>query len=162
MSKSKRQKKISNFKQITALKKEYQEISEVYRKNKEEYPMQVQRGLIRRGFPQGSLMYSDLLKQLELDLEEGKLMIDLGTMTINPTFNFQTNPRWQEIQKIKKEMQIVQLEKNISEIKKNVSEVETAIAEQNVLIEGRLKQIMEFLNEMNADVSDIKVPSYIG
>ena len=136
---------------------------EFLKKNAERHRIQVQRGLIQKGYPQSSPFYDDLIQTIKLDVADLKIKVDGGFKAIHPTFVFQGDPEWEKVQQTIHEKKLIANEKNLAEITKNVEEVERDIVKQNERIKIRRKQIIEELKELKADVFDFdeKPPSYI-
>ena len=149
---------------IPALKKELKVNDEVLKKNHENTNQQIQIGLYQKGFPQTSPMYDSLLEKMKLDLEDAQIKLDSGLKLMNPTFEFQTNPRWVEIQKEYHKQNIKAIGNNVKEILKQVEEVKKGITTQNERIKARRIQIIDELKDLKEDVSEFadKTPNYIG
>jgi hypothetical protein len=162
MTKSKRQKSIHKTTKVDELKKELQDNDAILKKNEENPRLQIQIGLYRKGFPQISPMYDSLIEKMQLDIEEMQLKVDSDFALINPTFAFQTIPRWREIQKTNHQKSIQATKDNLKEIEVNVELVKTEIQQQNERIIARREQILEELQKLGVDVADYKKPDYVG
>lgn len=149
---------------VQSLKKEIKDKDEILRKNYEEERQQVQIGLYQRGYPQTSPMYDSFLEKMKLDLEEAELKVEGGIVVLNPTFNFQKDHRWVEIQMIFHKKNIIAIKENIAETEKQIKEVQADITLQNERIKSRRIQILEELKELKQDISEYvdKTPNYIG
>lgn len=148
---------------IKELREELIKNDEILKKNKENHTIQVQMGLWKKGYPQSSPMYDTLIEKMEYDIKEFKIKLDSGFNVVNPTFAFQQDPRWIDMQiEIHKKM-LKATEDNIAEIRKNMGEVENDIIAQNERIKERRTQIIEELGELGEDISEIKEksPDYI-
>ena len=150
-------------KRIDELTKELKGNDEVLKKNHENLRNQVQEGLYKLGFPVGSAWYDSMLELMKMEAEETKIKLD-NLEVLNPTFKFQTVPRWLEIQRKMNEKNLKAKEENIKEIEKNVKQVKEDIEKQNQRIKFRRIQIIDILISYKVDVSEFtdKVPSYIG
>ena len=164
MTKSRLRKEVKKQKRIKELRDELAKNDEILRKNTEQHKTQVQVGLYRLGYPQSSPMYDSLIEKMNYDLEEFKIKLDSGFKVVNPTFAYQQDSRWIDIQIEIHQKMLKVVEGNMGEIKKHVEEVETAIVEQNARIESRKVHILEELEELGEDISKIKEksPNYIG
>jgi len=162
MTKSKKYKGESKNARIKELRKELVNNDDLYKKNKEQYRVQVQVALCQRGLPQGSPMYDSILEQKALELQEEKIKNDYGFIPINPIYKFQADLKLIKIQKQFSDKRIIALESNIKEIETQLSEVEIEIVAQNGRIEERRIQIIEDLKSLGNDTSDIEKPNYIG
>ena len=161
MGKNQKKKESEKNKTIEDLKKEFKDNEEIRKKNKEQYKLQVQMGMIKKGLPPNQ-MYDTLLQTIEGDIKELKMKLDTKFETINPVFQFQSMPEWGALQIEQAEKKLKQQNENIKEIKARVSEVKADVAEQNSRIEQRQPQIIEQLKKLKADISDVKIPNYIG
>lgn len=164
MAKSKRQTKKDKKEMIIALKKELKANDDLFKKNTEKYDEQVQIALYGRGYPQNSPMYDHMISNMKLDIEEISIAIEGGFKVLHPMFDFHTNPRWQEIQGIKKARDLEALKHNLKEIENNVDEVKNDIVAQNGRMKERRIQILEDLEALGEDVKKLKEasPDYIG
>lgn len=149
---------------IKSLVEELKANDEILKKNHENTREQIQIGLYKEGYSQANPMYDSFIERMELDLEEAQLKLDSGIVVEHPTFNFQTNPRWIEIQIILHNRNIVAIKSNLEDINEMLEKVKKLIVEQNERIKTRRFQIIEELKELKVDVSEYvnKVPDYIG
>ena len=125
---------------------------------------QVQEGLYQKGLPVGSAWYDSLIEKMNLDLEQKKLELETSFSTINPTFIFQEDKRWKEIQIKNYEKNIAAIQGSLKELEGNVESVKQQIQEQNERIIARRAQIIEELEKIGHDVSQYKTKpqDYIG
>jgi len=107
-------------------------------------------------------MYDSLIEKMKHDAKELELKIVSKFKVINPTFEYQKNIEWQNLQTDFAEKSLAAIKSNIEEVQKNLAEVEAAIAEQNTRIEERIKQILERLKELKEDITDFEKPAYFG
>lgn len=164
MSSKEKRKENREIKRVDELKREIKENDLVLKKNHEKTKEQIQVGLYQKGYPQGNPMYDSYIDKMKLDLEDAQIRIDSGLKLINPTFEFQTDPRWVEIQKECIKRNIKAIKGNLEEVEKRVEEVKKDIVAQNQRINLRRIQIIEDLKKQGENVSEFieKVPSYIG
>ena len=153
----KREKKIQDY--MTELRRN----DEMLKKNKEEHRMQVQIGLHKKGLPPGSPMFDTLLEKMKMDIEVEQIKVDLGFKCINPVFEFQRSKRLAEIQMEMSQKHVKAMKGNVAEIEKNLEEVKNDIIAQNERMKDRRVQILEELEKLGEDVSELKkeVPDYI-
>ena len=163
MSKAQTKKENRQKKKIESLKKELEDNDKVLEKNHKNLKSQIQEGLYKQGYPVGNAWYDVMLEKLKHDLESTEITLK-GLKIINPTFEFQTNPRWLELQKIQHEKNMEAFKANIKEIDDKVKLVKKQISEQSERIKARRIQIIDLLKDMKQDVSEYtnKTPDYIG
>lgn len=150
-------------KQIKDLMEELNRKDEMLKKNIEQYDIQVQQGLAKKGLPLEKL-YTILVKEREFDIEETEIMIESGMEIINPTYAYHNDKRWVDIQVRKQKDYLERLKKDVALIKKDVEEVKNDIVAQNGRIKERKIHIIEELEKLGEDVKDLKnnKPNYIG
>ena len=141
--------KFNKKERIEEIGKELKANEEILAKNKNQYKLQVQMGLIRKGFPP-NMMYDSLLEKLGIEIEEMNIKLDSKFEVVHPMFRFQSEPRWRAIQIEVTEKQLKQHRDNIEEIQKRVVEVKKEVAAQTIRIEARNKDIKEELKKLNS------------
>ena len=136
---------------------------ELLKKNIENKKIQIQRGMINKGFPKSSQMHDVLLEDTRLEIEDLKIRIGTNYQVVGATFEFQKAATWVGIQLAIHKRRLKEIESSYEEILACKEEVERDIVKQNERIKIRRKQIIEELKELKVDVSDFdeKPPSYI-
>lgn len=151
---------------IESLQKELIKNDKHIQKNIDEHNLMVQVGLqSSKGFPQGAMMYDDLIRDAEYDLKILKKKIDYEYKVLNAEYEYQTDSEWVKLQLENAIQQYKTSTKNLNEIKQNVSEVENDIIAQMERIKNRRIQILEELKVLGIDLTDKKQQkdkSYIG
>ncbi len=148
---------------IKSLWKELEDKSELLKRNKEQFHLQVQVGLLHKGYPQGNPMYHTWIERTKMELEEDQMKIDSKLKIINPMFEFQNNKRWKEIQIKMTTRKIKATKENLKLVEQQVEEVKNDITAQNEKIKNRRVQILEELEKLGEDVKELKkkAPDYI-
>lgn len=164
MTKAQIRKEKKKNKRIEELGKEIRDNDEILRKNHEEEKDQVQLGLCKRGYPPSAPMYDSLIERTKLEIEEKQIVLNSKFRTHSPTFDYQVNTRWKEIQNIFYEKNVSALKAKLELLEGDVKIVKADIAKQNERIKLRRIQIVEELKKLGEDTSELtgKVPSYIG
>lgn len=161
MTKSRKRKEISKAKQIEALRKELIANDDIFRKNKDQHNIQVQIGMINRGFPQQT-MYDSFIDNMKFQIKEAELKLKTKFRVLNPVYEFQKDQQWIDLQIEITEKGLEANKKNVGEVEKNVKEVENEIMVQNDRILGRRIQILDELKKLDYDTSDFTKPNYFG
>ncbi len=149
---------------IPALKEELKKNDALLKKNHENVREQIQIGLYQKGYPTTSPMYDTFLEKMKLDLEDAQIKVDSNIELITPTFKFQTNERWKEIQLEYNKRNVKAIKDNIKETETQIELVKKDITEQTERMKARRLQIIEELKDLKEDVSEFtgKTPEYIG
>ncbi len=163
MSKKETKKLNREKKKVEKLVTELKANDKILEKNHKDLRGQIQEGLYHLDYPVGSPWFDSMLEKMKLDRESVEITLK-GLKVINPIFEFQTNPRWMEIQRIQHEKNVKALKENIVEIEAKVKQVKKSIADQNQRINARRIQIIDDLKDLKQDVSEYtgKTPDYIG
>jgi len=149
---------------IKNLREELERNDNILKNNTENLRNQIQEGLYKRGFPVGSAWHDSLVEKMKFDIEETNLKLDSGFKIIHPQFEFQTNPRWIELQMLFHKKNLEAVQENIKEIEHNVEDVRQEINEQSERIVARRSQILEELENLGQDISGFSKQNhdYIG
>lgn len=163
MSKSMRAKRIRKEEEVKQLRDELVESDGVLKRNIENPKMQIQIGLIKKGFPSSGGMYDTMIERMNFEARELQMQIESKFEVINPLFQFQKNPEWRTLQRERAENNLTAIQGNIEEITKSVEETKNEITAQTARIKERRTQIIARLKELGEDTSgfDEKTPDYI-
>src|SRR3990167_12597 len=140
---------------INNLRREIEGNDKMLKKNQEDLRHQIQERLyMDKVLSPGMPWYDTIIMKAELEMEEIEIKLKHGIETAYPTFSYQKDSRWIEIQ-------LETLQKNLKAIKESLNEMHSAVEiakqkinEQNDRMTARREQALDELRELGIDVSE--------
>ena len=150
-------------KEVKEIKEEIDKNDQVHKRNKENFKVQVQVSLIQHaGYNPNNPMYDTFLERMEVDMTNTNFQLDSKMKVINPQYEYQTNPKWVELQMKILNKTKTALDKAITELKLQITTAEDTIKEQITRWEERRSALISRLKELGEETKELEKPTYIG